>query len=70
MAAAILAIRRDDLRFAGVMFAIATIKPQLVLLLGIYLFCGYSRTGADEGLTLWCSGNVNPAPDRRRNYSS
>ena len=38
MAAAILAIRRDDLRFAGVMLAIATIKPQLVLLLGIYLF--------------------------------
>ena len=38
MAAAILAIRRDDLRFAGVLLAIATIKPQLVLLLGIYLF--------------------------------
>ncbi len=38
LAAAILAIRRDDLRFAGVMLAIATIKPQLVLLLGIYLF--------------------------------
>jgi hypothetical protein len=36
-AAAILAIRRGDLRFAGVMLAIATIKPQLVLLLGAYL---------------------------------
>ena len=38
MAAAILAIRRDDLRFAGIMLAIATIKPQLVLLLVSYLF--------------------------------
>jgi hypothetical protein len=38
LAAAVLAVRRGDLRFAGVMLAIATIKPQLVLLLGIYLF--------------------------------
>ena len=37
IAAAILAIRRGDLRFAGVMLAIATIKPQLVVLLATYL---------------------------------
>ena len=38
IAAAILAIRRGDLRFAGVVLAIATIKPQLVLLLATFLF--------------------------------
>ena len=37
LAAAMLAIRRGDLRFAGLALAIATIKPQLVLLLTIYL---------------------------------
>lgn len=37
LAAGILAIRRGDLIFAGAVVALATIKPQLVLLLAVYL---------------------------------